>query len=56
MQSQAYRKQVPCCSTSCRKLDAKDCFALYGGNRDQPLVRDMSRLSVDIDLTYDAAH
>ena len=32
----------------------EDCFALKGGTAINLFVRDMPRLSVDIDLTYSA--
>ncbi len=35
-------------------LAMEDCFALKGGTAINLFVRDMPRLSVDIDLTYSA--
>ena len=38
-------KMLPCVAT-------EDCFALKGGTAINLFIRDMPRLSVDIDLTY----
>jgi predicted nucleotidyltransferase component of viral defense system len=47
-----YRKQVALLVQTIPAVAAEDCFALKGGTAINLFVRDMPRLSVDIDLTY----
>ncbi len=50
--SEVYRRQVALLLTLLPHVAAEDCFALKGGTAINLFVRDMPRLSVDIDLTY----
>src|SRR5882672_10249492 len=47
-----YRRQVSLLVRVLPHVAAEDCFALKGGTAINLFVRDMPRLSVDIDLTY----
>ncbi len=49
---EAYRKQVELLIKILPFIAEEDCFALKGGTAINLFVRDMPRLSVDIDLTY----
>jgi len=52
MVDQAYKKQVELLLSVMPEVAKEDCFALHGGTAINLFVRDMPRLSVDIDLTY----
>jgi predicted nucleotidyltransferase component of viral defense system len=52
MISPAYRAQVDLLLQVLPHVAKEDCFALKGGTAINLFVRDMPRLSVDIDLTY----
>lgn len=47
-----YRQQVTLLLTVLPEVAKEKCFALHGGTAINLFVRDMPRLSVDIDLTY----
>ncbi len=47
-----YRRQVALLLTVLPEVAKEKCFALHGGTAINLFVRDMPRLSVDIDLTY----
>lgn len=47
-----YRKQVELLVQTLPQVAEEACFALKGGTAINLFVRDMPRLSVDIDLTY----
>lgn len=47
-----YRQQVELLLTVLPEVAKEKCFALHGGTAINLFVRDMPRLSVDIDLTY----
>lgn len=47
-----YRQQVALLLTVLPEVAKEKCFALHGGTAINLFVRDMPRLSVDIDLTY----
>lgn len=47
-----YRQQVKLLLTVLPEVAKESCFALHGGTAINLFVRDMPRLSVDIDLTY----
>lgn len=49
---QIYKKQVSLLLSSLPEVAKEKCFALHGGTAINLFVRDMPRLSVDIDLTY----
>ena len=49
---EVYRKQVELLIRILPYLVEEDCFALKGGTAINLFVRNMPRLSVDIDLTY----
>lgn len=49
---QTYRKQVALLLNVLPEVAKEKCFALHGGTAINLFVRDMPRLSVDIDLTY----
>lgn len=49
---EVYRAQVSLLIRALPHIAAEDCFALKGGTAINLFVRDMPRLSVDIDLTY----
>jgi hypothetical protein len=53
--SEAYRRQVMLLVRTIPFVAAETCFALKGGTAINLFVRDLPRLSVDIDLTYLAA-
>lgn len=50
--SDAYRRQVELLLQALPHVAGEDCFALKGGTAINLFIRDMPRLSVDIDLTY----
>jgi predicted nucleotidyltransferase component of viral defense system len=50
--SEAYRKQVVLMLRLLPMVAEEECFALKGGTAINMFIRDMPRLSVDIDLTY----
>lgn len=50
--SDAYRQQVALLLRTIPAVAAETCFALKGGTAINLFVRDLPRLSVDIDLTY----
>ncbi len=52
MEAQRYKKQARLLLNILREVAKEDCFALHGGTAINLFVRDMPRLSVDIDLTY----
>lgn len=47
-----YRKQVELLIRCLPEIEKQSCFALKGGTAINLFVRDMPRLSVDIDLVY----
>lgn len=47
-----YRQQVKLLLTVLPEVAKENCFALHGGTAINLFVRDMPRLSVDVDLTY----
>lgn len=50
--SEEYRRQAALLIRTIPLVAAENCFALKGGTAINLFVRDMPRLSVDIDLTY----
>lgn len=52
MAIEAYRKQVALLLDVLPEVAKETCFALHGGTAINLFIRDMPRLSVDIDLTY----
>lgn len=54
--SEIYRRQVALLLRILPIVAEEDCFALKGGTAINLFVRDMPRLSVDIDLTYLPTH
>lgn len=48
----AYTKQVKLLLDVLPEVAKEECFAMHGGTAINLFVRDMPRLSVDIDLTY----
>ncbi len=52
MENPAYKKQVALLLNVLPEVAKENCFALHGGTAINLFVRDMPRLSVDIDLTY----
>jgi hypothetical protein len=50
--SEIYRRQVELLLRIMPAVAAEECFALKGGTAINLFVRDLPRLSVDIDLTY----
>ena len=50
--SESYRKQVALIIRVIPIVAEETCFALEGGTAINLFIRDMPRLSVDIDLTY----
>ncbi|WP_138511460.1 nucleotidyl transferase AbiEii/AbiGii toxin family protein [Maricaulis alexandrii] len=52
MQSKVYQDQVRLLLSVLPEVAKEECFALHGGTAINLFVRDMPRLSVDIDLTY----
>ena len=52
MSSAAYQAQISLLLQVLPYVAAEDCFALKGGTAINLFVRDLPRLSVDIDLTY----
>lgn len=52
MSSQKYKNQVKLLLSVIPSVAKEECFALHGGTAINLFVRNMPRLSVDIDLTY----
>lgn len=52
MATEAYKRQVDLLLSVLPEVAKEKCFALHGGTAINLFVRDMPRLSVDIDLTY----
>ena len=52
MENAAYKRQVALLLNVLPEVAKEPCFALHGGTAINLFVRDMPRLSVDIDLTY----
>lgn len=50
--SEIYRRQAALLVRALPHLTSESCFALKGGTAINLFLRDMPRLSVDIDLTY----
>ena len=50
--NEAYTKQVKLLLDVLPEVAKQACFAMHGGTAINLFVRDMPRLSVDIDLTY----
>ena len=50
--NEAYQKQVALLLNVLPEVAKEACFAMHGGTAINLFVRDMPRLSVDIDLTY----
>lgn len=48
----AYRNQVALLIRTLPSVAAEECFAMKGGTAINLFIRDLPRLSVDIDLTY----
>jgi predicted nucleotidyltransferase component of viral defense system len=55
MQNQSYKNQVALLLDVLPEVAKENCFAMHGGTAINLFVRDMPRLSVDIDLTYTEA-
>lgn len=49
---EGYRQQVALLVQTLPHVAEEDCFALKGGTAINLFIRDLPRLSVDIDLTY----
>ena len=47
-----YRRQVQLLMQILPRVAGEECFALKGGTAINLIMRDLPRLSVDIDLTY----
>ena len=52
MMGQSYKKQAALLLEVLPEVAKEHCFAMHGGTAINLFVRDMPRLSVDIDLTY----
>lgn len=52
MDYKGYKRQVSLLLNVLPEVAKEDCFALHGGTAINLFIRDMPRLSVDIDLTY----
>ena len=52
MAKAAYESQVALLLKVLPEVAKEDCFALHGGTAINLFVRELPRLSVDIDLTY----
>lgn len=52
MESKAYKQQVRLLLDVLPEVAKESCFAMHGGTAINLFIRDMPRLSVDIDLTY----
>lgn len=50
--NEAYKEQVRLLLQALPEVAKEECFAMHGGTAINLFVRDMPRLSVDIDLTY----
>jgi hypothetical protein len=50
--NEAYKKQVRLLLDVLPEVAKEECFAMHGGTAINLFVRDMPRLSIDIDLTY----
>ena len=51
MKNKSYKKQVKLLLDVLPEVAKESCFALHGGTAINLFVRDLPRLSVDIDLT-----
>jgi hypothetical protein len=59
MSASKYKSQVLLLLDVMPEVAAEECFAMHGGSAINLFMRDMPRLSVDIDLTYlpiDSSH
>ncbi len=52
MFQEAYKKQVALLLAVLPEVAKEECFALFGGTAINLFIRNMPRLSIDIDLTY----
>jgi hypothetical protein len=52
MVKEAYKRQVALLLNVIPEIAKESCFALHGGTAINLFVRDMPRLSIDVDLTY----
>lgn len=52
MINDTYKKQVELLLKTLPEVAKETCFALHGGTAINLFIRNMPRLSVDIDLTY----
>lgn len=52
MAKEAYKKQVKLLLSVLPEIARETCFALHGGTAINLFIREMPRMSVDIDLTY----
>ncbi len=52
MTRQIYRKQAELLLSVLPEVAKEPCFAMHGGTAINLFIREMPRLSVDIDLTY----
>src|ERR1035437_5793291 len=52
MVKEAYKRQVALLLNVIPEIAKESCFALHGGTENNLFVRDMPRLSIDVDLTY----
>jgi predicted nucleotidyltransferase component of viral defense system len=52
MSNETYKRQVGLLLNVLPEIAKETCFALHGGTAINLFIRDMPRLSVDIDLTY----
>jgi hypothetical protein len=52
MENPAYKNQVKLLLAVLPEIAKESCFALHGGTAINMFVRNLPRLSVDIDLTY----
>ena len=52
MIKEIYKKQVQLLLAVLPEISKEDCFALHGGTAINLFIRNIPRLSVDIDLTY----
>ena len=48
----AYKKQVQLLLSVLPEVAKEECFAMHGGTAINLFIRNMPRLSVDVDLTY----
>ncbi len=52
MKNETYKKQVELLLNVLPEIAKETCFAMHGGTAINLFVRDMPRLSIDVDLTY----